>query len=335
MQQPAGVQNMARFAERVFVFERIDPTDASTVWLQEQGVEVVLGRPMWEKGFQRYSDDEIIAAARGFDAVMGASGAHFPRHVLEALPQLKFISKYGVGYDSIDIAAAKDRGVIVTNTPTLTQSFPVAEHAIAMMLALRKKLNVWTPQFMAEGGWRGDIFANIIGGSTVGIVGLGKIGAGVAQRLAGWDVRILAFDPYLKSAPGGVELCGLDHLLAESDIVTLHAAPSNENRMLINAERLALMKPNALLINTGRAWLVDYPALRAALQSGQIAGAGLDVFETEPPDVNDPLFKMGNVVVSPHAATWTVESMANMGWRGARNLMALISREGSADIVNP
>ena len=319
---------------KVFVFERIDSTDDSVQWLVEKGLDVTLGRAMWEQGFTRYTEDDIIEAAQGYDAVMGASGAHFTSRVLDALPQLKFISKFGVGVDSIDVPAATDRGILVANTPVDTQSAPVSEHAIAMMLALRKRLTDWTPAFMAAGGWRGDIFADMIVNSTVGIVGLGRIGTGVAKRLLGWDVKILAYDPFLKEAPSGVELCSLDRLLAESDVVTLHAVPTPENLKFINTETLAKMKRNALLINTGRAWLVDYPALRDALREGRIAGAGLDVFETEPPDRSDPLFEMRNVIVTPHSATWTVQGTTNVGWFAARNLWSMISGEGQASVVN-
>jgi D-3-phosphoglycerate dehydrogenase / 2-oxoglutarate reductase len=325
---------MAGRKPRVFVFERIDPTDESTEWLTSQGVDVVLGRPMWDPAFKRYSEDDIIAAAQGFDAVMGASGAHFTRRVIEALPQLKFISKFGVGFDSIDILAATERGILVTNTPVDTQAGPVSEHAIALMLAVRKRLTIWTPAFMAAGGWRSNVFADIIAGSTVGIVGLGKIGSGVARRLAGWDVKILAYDPFLREGPADIELCGLDRLLEESDVVTLHAAPAPANFKLINAAALARMKRDAILINTGRAWLVDYVALRAALQEGRIAGAGLDVFETEPPDTSDPLFQMQNVVVSPHSAAWTLQGLKKMGEFAARNLWAMLSGLGEATIVN-
>lgn len=319
---------------KVFVFERIDPTDESPAWLAEQGVEVVLGRPMWEKGFSRYSEAEIIAAATGFDGVMGASGAHFTKTVIDALPQLKFISKFGVGYDSIDIPAATEKGILVTNTPVDTQAVPVSEHAIAMMMALNKRFTEWTPAFMADGGWRGDIFGNIIEGSTIGIIGLGRIGAGVARRLAGWDVKILGYDPFLKESPPGVELCTMERLLEESDVVTLHAVPTPQNEKLINAAALARMKKTAFLINTGRAWLVDYPALRTALADGRIAGAGLDVFETEPPSASDPLFQMKNVVVSPHSAAWTLQGLKNMGWYGARNMWAMVSGTGEPSLVN-
>ena len=180
---------------RVLVFERIDPTEESVAWLESKGVSITRGRAMWSKGFRRYAEPEIIDAARGFAAVMGASGAHFTRSVIAALPDLKYISKYGIGVDSIDLAAASERGIRVTNTPVDTQVVPVCEHAIAMMLALKKRLTSWTPQFMADGGWRGDIFASSLAGATVGIVGFGRIGRGVAQRLAGWDVEILALRP--------------------------------------------------------------------------------------------------------------------------------------------
>ncbi len=322
-------------APRVLVFERIDPTDESVAWLEAKGVTVTRGRAMWSKGFQRYTEPEIIKAARGFTAVMGASGAYFTRSVIAALPELRFISKYGIGVDSIDLPAASERGIRVTNTPVDTQVVPVCEHAIAMMLALKKRLTQWTPAFMAHGGWRGDIFASGLAGTTVGIVGFGRIGRGVAQRLAGWDVELLAYDPMPGTDMPGVTRVGLDDLLKRSDIVTLHAAPSPDNKKMVDRAALALMKPDALLINTGRAWLVDYPALREALAGGRLGGAGLDVFETEPPDPKDTLFTMPNVVVTPHSATWTTESMKNMGWRGARNMWAMLSGEGQPDIVNP
>ncbi|MDE1995659.1 MAG: phosphoglycerate dehydrogenase [Rhizobiaceae bacterium] len=320
--------------KRVFVFESIDPTQESVRWLVEQGLDVSVGRAMWAKDFKRYTEQEIIEAAKGFVGVMGASGAHFTKTVLEQLPELRFISKFGIGVDSIDVPAATERGIKVSNTPVDTQVVPVCEHAIALMLALKKRLLDWTPAFMAAGGWRGDIFAGSLAGATIGIVGFGRIGRGVAERLAGWGAEILAFDPMPMSPMPGVTQVTLEELLRRSDIITLHAAPSPSNHKMIDASAFDLMKPNALLINTGRAWLVDYPALRAALQNGKIAGAGIDVFETEPPDSADVLFHLPNVVVTPHSAAWTTEGLKNMGWCGARNLWAMVSGEGAATLVN-
>lgn len=319
---------------RVLVFERIDPTDESLLWLEQRGVVVTRGRSMWGKGFQRYDAAEIVAAARGYHAVMGASGAHFTRAVIQALPELRFISKFGIGVDSIDLPAATERGILVSNTPVDTQVVPVCEHAIALMLALKKRLTHWTPGFMAQGGWRADVFASSLAGATVGIVGLGRIGRGVARRLAGWDVEMLGYDPVPGLEVPGVIRCGLEELLRRSDVVTLHAAPTSDSRHVIDGRALSLMKPDAVLVNTGRAWLVDYAALRDALRDGRLGGAGLDVFEVEPPDPADPLFTLPNVIVTPHAATWTIEGLKNMGWRGARNLWAMVSGDGEADLVN-
>jgi D-3-phosphoglycerate dehydrogenase / 2-oxoglutarate reductase len=265
---------------------------------------------------------------------MGASGAHLTRKVLDALPDLRFISKFGVGVDSIDIAAATEKGILVSNTPVDTQAYLVAEHAIAMILALKKRLLDWTPSHMAGGGWRGDIFAGALAGATVGIIGFGRIGRGVAQRLSGWDVKILAYDPYLKDEVADVTICHLSELLRRSDIVTLHATPTAENRRMIDREAFAQMKPGALLVNTGRAALVDYAALRDALRERRIGGAALDVFETEPPDRNDPLFSLPNVLVTPHSATWVEQGMQNVGWRAAQNMWAMLSGEGEASLVN-
>jgi D-3-phosphoglycerate dehydrogenase / 2-oxoglutarate reductase len=320
---------------RVFAFERMDPTGKSLDWLRERGVELTLGYALWESPFWRYDEDAFIAVARGHIAVMGASGTRITRRIIEALPELRFIAKYGIGVDSIDVEAATEHGVLVTNTPEDSQVTTVCEHAIALMLALQKQLLTWTPAFMRDGGWRGTVFATPMLGATVGIVGFGRIGRGVAERLAGWGTKILACDPYVAEAPPGVTLTDLPTLLAASDIVTLHATPTAENRGLIDAQALGRMKPTAVLINTGRGWLVDYTALRKALTEGKLAGAALDVYEREPPDRNDPLFAMKNVICTPHVAAWTYEGVQNLGWHAARNLWALIGGEGQADIVNP
>ncbi len=319
----------------VFVFERFEATEESLDWLRERGLELTLGYPMWEQPFWRHAEDDFIAAARGKIAVMGASGTRITRSIIEALPDLRYISKFGIGVDSIDIEAATEHGILVANTPEDSQVTTVCEHAIALMLALMKRLNVWTPQFMREGGWRGLVHATSMLGATVGIVGFGRIGRGVAERLAGWGTTILAHDPYVSAAAPGVTMVDLPTLLASADVVTLHATPTAENRHMIDAHALARMKPGAILVNTGRGWFVDYAALREALIGGVIAGAALDVYDREPPDPADPLFSMPNVIATPHVAAWTHDGIQNVGWHGARNLWAMISGEGHADVVNP
>ncbi len=320
---------------RVLVFEQFEPTGKSLDWLRQRGVELTLGYALWESPFWRYSEAEFIAAAEGRVGVMGASGVRFTRALIEALPDLRYISKFGIGTETVDLDAATAHGVLVANTPEESQVTTVCEHAVALMLALAKRLSVWTPEFMRAGGWRGTVHAAPILGTTVGIVGFGRIGRGVAERLAGWGVRILAYDPYVDTAPPNVTLTDLPTLLEASDIVTLHATPTAGNRHLIGRDALARMKPTAILVNTGRGWLVDYAALKERLVAGKLAGAALDVFESEPPDPADPLFAMPNVLATPHVAAWTFDGVQNVGWHGARNLWAMLSGEGEADIVNP
>lgn len=320
---------------RALIFEQYEPTGKSLDWLRERGGELTVGYGLWQSPFWRYSDEAFIVAAQGCIGVMGASGTLITRRIFEALPELRYISKFGIGVDSIDIDAATEHGVLVANTPEDSQVTTVCEHAIALMLALKKQLLVWTPEFMRNGGWRGTVNSSSMLGATIGIVGLGRIGRGVADRLAGWGVRILAYDPYTTEAMNSVTLTDLTTLLESSGIVTLHASPTAENHHLINGDTLARMRPSAILVNTGRGSLVDYSALKQALASGAIAGAALDVYEREPPDPADPLFSMPNVICTPHVASWTWDGVQNVGWHGARNLWAMISGEGDAGIVNP
>jgi D-3-phosphoglycerate dehydrogenase / 2-oxoglutarate reductase len=319
----------------VLAFERYDPTDTSIDWLREKGLHVELGHALWEMPFKRFTEDQLIDKAKDCIALMGASGTRISRRVIESLPHLRYISKYGIGYDSIDIDAATDHGILVSNTPNPFQIFTVSEHAVAMMLAVAKQLGTWTPEFMRKGGWRGLTHSATLRGATIGIIGLGRIGQGVAQRLSGWEATLIGYDPYLKEGPKDIELVDLETLYKRSDFITLHAAPGPDNHHLLNRNAFALMKPNVIVVNTGRGSLINYPDLREALQSGRIAGAALDVFDQEPPKTDDPLFTMPNVISTPHVAAWTKEGTEGIGWHAARNLWSMISGEGEANIVNP
>jgi D-3-phosphoglycerate dehydrogenase len=319
----------------VLAFERYDPSDKSIAWLESKGLAVIKGHALWEMPFKRFSEDELIAKSKGCVALMGASGTRISERVIKSLPDLRFISKYGIGVDSIDMDAATANGVLVSNTPNIFQIFTVCEHAVALMLAVAKQLGTWTPEFMRNGGWRGLTHSATLRGATVGIIGLGRIGRGVAQRLSGWEARIIGYDPMLTEAPAGIELVPFDELISKSDFITLHAAPSADNRHMLNRDMFAKMKPNAIVVNTGRGSLIDYAALREALAAGKIAGAALDVFDQEPPRTDDPLFSNPRVICTPHVAAWTTEGTEGIGWHAAKNLWAMISGEGHADIVNP
>lgn len=319
---------------RLLVYDRIDPTDASLDWLEERSVEVIRGPALWESPPHRYSEDEIIDAASTCTAVMGASGARFTRQVIQSLPNLKFISKFGIGVETIDVDAASERGILVSNTPDDLSIKAVAEHTVGFILGLKKNFLYWTPQYLRSGGWRPGHFSEVLIDCTIGLVGLGRIAREVVKRLAGWEVRILAHDPFVTDPPAGVIMTDLSRLLAESDVISLHASSTIGNPPLLDAAGLVQMKRSAILINVGRSRLVDTGALRDALNEGRIAGAGIDVFDIEPPDPRDPLFECPNTMFSPHAAAWTRVGLERTGWQGARNLWDMMRGERNSLVIN-
>lgn len=308
----------------VFVHEQIDPTGASLAWLEERGVRVRLGSAMWRVPPESLSEEQIVAGARGCVALMGGGGNQLTRRVIESLPDLRFISKYGIGMNSIDLDAARERGIAIAYTPIPADTEATAEHAIAVILALKKRLYDWTPEFMRGGGWRGEsVWAEFLKGQTIGLVGYGRVGKAVARRLQGWGVRLLAFDRTGRY-DAYVEGTGLDQLLRESDVVSLHLTLTNETRHVISRAALDQMPPHALLVNTARGELVDVDELIRALKEGRLGGAAIDVYETEPPPRDHPLFRCPRLVATPHAAAWTRFTMAEMGRVGAENLWEML-----------
>lgn len=238
--------------------------------------------------------------------------------VIEAGRRLKLIQKHGIGMDKIDLATAAGRGVLVAFTAG-GNAVGVAELAIAHMLALYRKLCV-ADGSLRRGRWlKWELRTNCyeLCGKTVGIVGGGNIGRALAKRLThGFECRVLYYDKYRlpaeKEAELGMAYTAMDDLLRQADIVSLHVPLTPETRGLIGARELSLMKPSAVLINISRGAVVDEPALISALRNQTIAGAGLDVFTKEPPDADNPLFQMENVVVTPHYGGGTVDTMINV-----------------------
>lgn len=243
---------------------------------------------------------ELVALLRDAD-VMLASGDPVTAAVLEQAPRLKLIARVGVGYDTVDVEAARRRGIAVTVTPGANEH-AVADYALASMLALLRNV-VHNHVTTAANQW--DRRPGVdLSGKTVGVVGLGRIGKLVARRLAGFDVRLLATDPYPDATFAGaygIRYMPLDNLLAASDIVTFHVLLTPETRHLLDARRLALLKPTAFVVNTCRGPVIDERALDAALRAGRVAGAALDVFEEEPPG-DSPILTAPNVLLSPHIA---------------------------------
>ncbi len=284
-------------------------------------------------------EEMLIEQLAGCDAVVGSSDPYTPT-VFRACPQLKVVSRCGVGIDSVDLAGATEAGIVVTNTPgAMTEA--VADYTFALLLGLTRHI-AEGDNLMRAGGW-GEYPGVLVCGKTLGLVGLGQIGQGVARRAAGFGMRILACDPPLaakgrEALPAdfpAVEFTDLDSLLAQSDFVSLHAPSLPETKGLFDAARFGRMKPTAYFINTARGALVDEPALIAALEAGSIAGAALDVYSSEPLPSDHPLRRAPHCLLTPHNAFNAVEAAAAMSLQSAENVIALARGERPFGVCNP
>ena len=244
------------------------------------------------------------------DALLVRSDTRVTADLIAAGPRLRLIARAGMGVDNIDLAAATRRGIVVLNTPG-ANTVSAAEHTFALLLALVRKVP-WAAQSMRSGAWdRTALGGSELHGKLLGIVGLGRIGLHVAGIARGFGMRLVAHDPYVPAARGrelGVALVALDELLARADVVTLHLPLVDGTRHLLDARRLSLMKPTAMVINTARGGLIDEAALLCALERGAIAGAALDVFDEEPLPAESPLRRSERLVLTPHLAASTGEA---------------------------
>jgi D-3-phosphoglycerate dehydrogenase len=299
---------------------------------QEEAVFGAAGVPFRQVACR--TEEDYLAHCAEADVLLIQYGT-VSRRMIEGLPRLRLLVRYGVGVDGIDLEAATDHGVPVVNVPDYGTD-EVANHAVALILALARKLPLLDRQ-TRSGRW--SVFEAVpihrLAGQTVGILGCGRIGSRVARKLGGFDVRLLACDPYLPAFPPGVEGVPRDRLLAESDYLTLHCPLSPETRHVVDAGALARMKPTAVLVNTARGGLVDTAALVAALQAGRLAGAGLDVAEPEPVDPASPLYRMDNVIVTPHAAWYSEEARTDLKRRVAEEAVRVLRGDRPLHCVNP
>jgi D-3-phosphoglycerate dehydrogenase len=277
----------------------------------------------------------LVAELADADALIVRSATRVTDELLQHAPRLRIVGRAGVGVDNIDLDAATHRGILVVNTPG-SSATSVAEHALALMLALARSV----PQLnaaMHAGRWEKSGAAGAeLRGKTLGLVGLGRVGGEVARRAKALEMRVLAHDPYLspeRAAEWGVQLLPLAEMLAQADYVSLHTALSPATDRLMNQQTLAQMKRGARLINTARGELVDEAALVEALQSGHIAGAGLDVFVTEPPG-NSPLMALPNVIATPHVAGSTAEAQEEVGVQIAQQIRDFLAEGVLRNAVN-
>jgi len=295
--------------------------------LKNQGYEVSVGEPL-EK-------------VKGYEALLTLLTDRVDGDLMDlAGPTLKIISNYAVGFDNIDVTAATERGIVVTNTPSDEVNVAVSEHTWALTLSLVRRV-VEADEAVRRGaykGWEPDIFiGKTLKAKTLGIVGLGRIGTMVARIAKGFGVGVV----YNKRSPEpevekelGIKFLSLDELLKTADIVSLHVPLTLETKHLINKETIAKMKAGSYLINTARGPVVDENALVEALRSGHLAGAALDVFDNEP-KINPELIGLENVVLTPHIASATREARDKMGMEAIAAIVAIDKNEKPENIVNP
>jgi D-3-phosphoglycerate dehydrogenase len=284
------------------------------------------------------TEEEVIARARDAAALV-VTYTPVGRKVVSALQDLKVVVRTGVGYDVIDVPAATESGVVAVNIPDIWVR-EVANHTMALLLAWNRKLitldrGVHAGSWGAgvPGAWTGSIY-----GETVGIVGLGNIGSALARRLAAFEIKLIAHDPYVEDAHFkalGVERVPLETLAERSDYVSVHTLLNAETRHLINEAFLRRMKPTALLINTARGPVVDEPALAQALAQNWIAGAALDVWEQEPVAGDNPLLRMDNVIATPHAAFFSSAAVARVPRRCGEEVARALTGRRPLNVVNP
>ena len=271
---------------------------------------------------ERFSEEEILAYAGQFDGTI-CGDDRYTRRVIEAcLPRLRVISKWGTGIDSIDLVAAGELGVMVGNTPNAF-TVPVSESVIGYMLAFARQIP-WLDAEMKAGHWL-KINGKTLSESTLGVIGVGHVGQAVLRRARGFGMTLFGND-IVDIAPdflleNNVRMTSLEELLAKSDFISLNCSLNPTSYHLINAERLALVKPSAVLINTARGPVVDQPALVEALQSGRLAGAALDVFEDEPLPADSPLKQMTQVLLAPHNSNSSPRFWERVHWNTIRNLL--------------
>ena len=287
------------------------------------------------------SEDELIAAAKDADAILGGS-RFFTRRVMEALPKCRVIATYSVGFDAIDIDAATDNSIIVVNNPAVYWcAEEVSNHALALLLVCAKKMTIQN-DLTKQGHWA-DARRTLppmpsIRGQTLGLVGCGNIGRMTARKGQCFGLMILGYDPYVEISPveeSGITLMtSLPELLNQSDFVSVHTPLNEETRHMIGEAEFKQMKPSAYFINTARGPVVDEPALIEALQEKRIAGAGLDVFEMEPIAPDNLLLKMDNVVVVPHSASYSDAAIAEQPVNPAQEVARVLSGKWPNNPVN-
>ncbi|MFM2300953.1 MAG: hypothetical protein RLZZ84_689 [Pseudomonadota bacterium] len=310
---------------RVLISDKMDPNAARIFTEMGCDVDVITGE----------TPEQLIARIGDYDGLAIRSSTKVTKEILAAATNLKVIGRAGIGVDNVDIPAASAQGVVVMNTP-FGNSITTAEHAIAMMFALARQIPEANAQTQA-GLWPKNGFMGVeVTGKTLGLIGAGNIGSIVAARALGLRMKVVAFDPFLtpeRAVEMGVEKADLDTLLARADFITLHTPLTDQTRNILSRENLAKTKKGVRIVNCARGGLIDEAALKDALDSGQVAGAALDVFETEPAK-DSPLFGTPNFICTPHLGASTTEAQVNVALQVAEQMADYLVNGGVTNALN-
>jgi D-3-phosphoglycerate dehydrogenase len=309
----------------VFTDHTFDDLDIERDILAEAGAELIDAEASDEPL------ETLVADADGVIVMYEAVDAD----LLDAMPNCRVVSRTGIGFDNVDLDAATERGVYVTNVPDYCIS-EVSSHTIALLLALERKVVDYNARVKA-GEW--DVNAgramHRLDGQTLGLIAFGDIARAVAAKASAFGMDVVAHDPYVDEAAGDVTLVDdLSTLLAESDAVSIHSPLTPQTRGMIGADELARMKESAFLLNTARGGIVDEDALADAIRDGHVAGAGLDVLESEPPADDSPLLDLDDVIVTPHAAYNSAESVVELREKATRNVVQALAGDVPDYVVN-
>lgn len=282
------------------------------------------------------TEDDVIAACKDADALINQY-APITRKVIEQLDNCKVISRYGVGFNTIDVDAATEKGIIVGNVTDYCMD-EVSNHAMALLLGQARKVTLLN-NAVKDGNWDFKVAVPIyrLKGQTLGLVGFGNIPQTVARKAKAFDLNVIAYDPFVTpetAAAHGVELVSLEELCERSDYVSVHVPLNAHTEKMISRKEFAMMKKEAFIINTARGPIIDEQALIEALQAGEIAGAGLDVLETEPIAADNPLLTMDNVILNPHSAFYSVEAETELKRKTAENVFDVLSGYYPTYLVN-
>ncbi|NLW01231.1 MAG: phosphoglycerate dehydrogenase [Clostridiales bacterium] len=279
------------------------------------------------------TENELIELLEGVDGFIAGVDNISAEVIAHAPDSLKVISRYGVGYDQVDIKACGQRGIIVTNTPEVNAE-SVADLAFGLMLSVARKI-VLADRQTRQGGWPKTTGIELYN-KTLGIIGLGAIGKRVARRAKGFSMKVLAYDPWIDESyceQHQITISSFEDILSCSDFISLHMPLTADTRHIINSETINRMKDGVILINTARGGLIDEQAVYSALKSGKLGGFGLDVFEVEPPG-SSLFFELDNTVVTPHMASSTNEAINGMGKQAVQNLIDVLTGKECPYIVN-